>query len=206
MTERPGKGGKRPRRKYTLSPAALAQRRAAAWKTGEHATTALRQAVPPCSRKHCPMSGDDLHNCSVKRQVEASGSALDVCPVRLVADPVTRDRYLTAIRDGKVEGLAELTATTLAGMAHLATSELAKIQDEGLAIPFTVYGPDGSPMDGVKPNPRATPTLQLLDMLGMTASQQAITPKSQGERKRDEGLTGLAELLVRRRQLAEGGA
>lgn len=198
------KRGRGQKGKYTLSPAALAQRRSAAWKHGRDATTALRQVVPPCSAKHCPMAAEDeLHNCSLRRQVVAQGGDLEVCPVHLTLNRDVRERYLAAIRDGKLDGLAELSATALAGMTQLAQRELGQLQTEGLAIPFATFGPEGEAADGVKVNPRAAPTLQLLEMLGHTAAQQAITPKSQGERRRDEGLTGLAELLVRRRQLAD---
>ncbi len=57
-------------------------------------------------------------------------------------------------------------------------------------------------------NPRAANTFQLLRQLGHTAADQAITPKSNGERERDHGL-GLAGRAAwvqqMRRGLADAG-
>lgn len=199
--KRKGKG----ERKYTMSPKALAQRRAAAWKHGERAATALSQAMPPCKRSICPMNEpDEKHNCAVKRQVEAAGGAVDRCPVQIAVNPELRARFVEAIRKGEYEGLAEFTGTLLAGMGELSAQELGRVMDEGLAIDFSTFGPDGEVATGKKTNPRAEPLIKLLEMVGATATQQAITPKSRGEQKRDQGLSELADLLTRRAAITAG--
>src|SRR5215217_8358306 len=73
--EHNGKGG-RPKGK-PLSAKERAQRRAAAVKTGEYATTALAQALPPCKPAVCPNGGTGT--CDVKRAVEAQGGGLSAC-------------------------------------------------------------------------------------------------------------------------------
>lgn len=143
-------------------------------------------------------------NCSLKRQADSKGNEIVRCPLPLVVDESVRQKVVAAIQKGESSALAELTGTLLAGMHMLSAQELQKLLDEGFSIPFTVMSPDGEPIDMVKTNPRAEPTLKLLDMVGATAAQQSITPKSRGEQKRDEGLGELAELLTRRAALASG--
>jgi hypothetical protein len=201
-------GGKRKRRGYTMSPAALAQRHTAAWKTGERAATAFGQALPPCKRSLCPMTEEsgEKGNCSVKRHVEASGGAVERCAVRLVTDDDVRARLVKAIREGDLDGLAELQATLLAAMHGLGTQELAEVIREGLMIESEVFK-DGEPVGTMqRTNPRAEPLLKLLDMLGATAAQQSITPKAVGERKRDEGIGGVLEMYKRRAAIASARA
>lgn len=195
-----------------MSAAARAQRRAAAWKTGQYAATAVAQAFPPCKRSTCPMTDpNEKANCAIKRQVESDGSALAACPVALVYSPDVRERYVAAIENGEARGLAELAGTALAAMQQLAGQELAKVQTEGLAVEAEIFGPDGDTLRQLRANPRAEPLLKLLDMLGFSATHQAITPRATAERKADEGIGSIADFLQRRRQLAaaaalEGGA
>jgi len=195
--------GKRKRRGYTMSPAALAQRRTAAWKTGERAATPMAQALPPCKRSLCPMHDDELKgNCDVKRHAEARGTALERCPVRLVVDQDVREKLVKAIEAGDLTGLAEMQGTLLAAMHGLGRQELAELLQEGLMVQDEVFR-DGESAGVIrKTNPRAEPLLKLLDMLGATAAQQAITPKAAGERKRDEGLGSMLDLYKRRAALA----
>lgn len=209
------------RRKYTVTPEARAQRRAAAraprkrgpaaaaqsrgaaWKTGEHAATALAQAFHPCKRSICPMTDPaEKGNCSVKREADSRGLGVDRCPLPLVVNAELRETYVKAIRTGEFEGLSEFVGTLLAGMGETAAQELGRVMTEGLSVEFDIFGPDGATATGVKANPRAEPLLKMLEMLGATASQQAITPKAAGERKRDEGVGGLLEIYKRRSALA----
>lgn len=189
-----------------MSAAARAQRRAAAWKTGQYAATAVAQAFPPCKRSTCPMTENEKGNCAIKRQVEADGSALAACPVALVYAPDVRERYVAAIESGEARGLAELAGTALAAMQQLAGQELAKVQTEGLAVEAEIFGPDGDALRQLRANPRAEPLLKLLDMLGYSATHQAITPRATAERKADEGIGSIADFLQRRRQLAAAAA
>ena len=176
-----------------LSAKERAQRRAAAVKTGQYATTALGQALPPCKPAVCPNGGTGT--CDVKRAVESRGAGLSACLVSL-GHHDTMEKYLAAIERGDLNGLAELAATSMAGQLALAQSELSTLLQEGLVVQIPVVGrnADGDlevvaerPLE----NPRAANTFQLLRQLGHTAADQAITPRSSGERERDRGL-GLA--------------
>jgi hypothetical protein len=189
--ENKGKGG-RPKGK-PLSVKERAQRRAAAVKTGEYATTALGQALPACKPAVCPNGGTGT--CDVKRAVEAQGGGLSACLVSLGQHDVMQ-KYLAAIQSGDLSGLAELAATSMAGQLALAHGELAVLMHEGLVVQVPIVGrnADGDlEVVAERPveNPRAANTFQLLRQLGHTAADQAITPKASGERERDHGL-GLA--------------
>ena len=185
------KGG-RPKGK-PLSAKERAQRRAAAIKTGEYATTALGQALPPCKPAVCP--NDRTGTCDVKRAVEARGAGLSACLVSL-GHHDTMQKYLAAIERGDLSGIAELAATSMAGQLALAHGELNTLLSEGLVVHVPVVGRNAEgdlEVIAERPieNPRAANTLQLLRQLGHTAADQAVTPKSSGERERDQGL-GLA--------------
>jgi len=189
--ESKGKGG-RPKGK-PLSAKERAQRRAAAIKTGEYASTALGQALPPCKPAVCPNSGTGT--CDVKSAVESRGARLSACLVSLGQHEVMQ-KYLAAIQSGDLSGLAELAATSMAGQLALAHGELAVLMQEGLVtqVPIVGRNADGDlEVVAERPveNPRAANTFQLLRHLGHTAADQAITPKASGERERDHGL-GLA--------------
>jgi len=189
--ESKGKVG-RPKGK-PLSAKERAQRRAAAVKTGEYATTALAQALPPCKPAVCP--NDRTGTCDVKSAVESRGAGLSACLVSLGQHEVMQ-KYLAAIQTGDLSGLAELAATSMAGQLALAHGELAVLMHEGLVVQVPIVGrnADGElEVVAERPveNPRAANTFQLLRQLGHTAADQAITPKASGERERDHGL-GLA--------------
>jgi hypothetical protein len=188
--EHKGKGG-RPKGK-PLSAKERAQRRAAAVKTGEYATTALAQALPPCKPAVCP---NGTGTCDVKRAVEAQGGGLSACLASLGQHEVMQ-KFLAAIQSGDLSGIAELAATSMAGQLTLAHGELAVLMQEGLVVQVPIVGrnADGDlEVVAERPveNPRAANTFQLLRQLGHTAADQAITPKASGERERDHGL-GLA--------------
>jgi hypothetical protein len=176
-----------------LSAKERAQRRAAAVKTGQYATTALGQALPPCKPEVCPNDGKGT--CGVKQAVESRGAGLSACLVSLGHQDVMQ-AYLDAIRTGDLDGLAELAATSMAGQLALAHGELSVLMREGLVVNVPVVGRNAEgdlEVVAERPteNPRAANTFQLLRQLGHTASDQAITPRSSGERERDQGL-GLA--------------
>lgn len=205
--EHKGKGG-RPKGK-PLSAKERAQRRVAAVKTGEYATTALAQALPPCKPAVCPTG---TGTCDVKRAVEAQGAGLSACLVSLGQHDVMQ-KYLAAIQSGDLSGLAELAATSMAGQLALAHGELAVLMQEGLVVQVPIVGRNAEgelEVVAERPveNPRAANTFQLLRQLGHTAADQAITPKASGERERDHGL-GLegraAWVSQMRRGLAAGG-
>ena len=197
--ERASKG----KRRYTHSPASLAQRRAAPWKHGGRAATALTQAVPPCKKSTCCMTDEnEKGNCPVKLAAEAKGQALSACPVALVVNAEVREKFIRAIRDRNIDGLAELSGTGLAGLHGVFERGLEEVTRDGLAVPVSIFGPDGTEGQTIKANPAVEPLLKLGEMLGFTAAQQAITPKSQGEVKRDEGVAGMLAEFKRRSALA----
>jgi hypothetical protein len=197
------KGG-RPKGK-PLSGKERAQRRAAAIKTGEYATTALGQALPPCKPSVCPNGGTGT--CDVKTAVESRGAGLSACLVSLGHQDVM-NAYLTALQTGDLDGLRELAATSMAGQLALAHGELNTLLTEGLVVQVPVVGRNAEgdlEVIAERPveNPRAANTLALLRQLGHTAADQAITPKSSGERDRDRGL-GLAGKLAWVSQMRKG--
>jgi hypothetical protein len=197
------KGG-RPKGK-PLSAKERAQRRAAAIKTGEYATTALGQALPPCKPAVCPNHGTGT--CDVKRAVESRGAGLSACLVSLGHHDVMQ-AYLAAIQTGDLAGLHELAATSMAGQLALAQGELSVLLQEGLVVQVPIVGrnTDGDiEVIAERPveNPRAANTLALLRQLGHTAADQAVTPKSSGERARDHGL-GLAGKAAWVNQMRKG--
>ena len=207
--QQPKNKGGRPKGK-PLSAKERAQRRAAAVKTGEYASTALGQALPPCKPAVCP--NDRTGTCDVKRAVESRGAGLSACLVSLGHHDVMQ-AYLSAIQTGDLNGLAELAATSMAGQLALAHGELNSLLQEGLVVQVPVLGRNAKgdlEVVAERPveNPRAANTFQLLRQLGHTAVDQAITPRSSGERERDQGL-GLAGRAAwvsqMRKGLAGGG-
>lgn len=192
------------KRSYTMSPKAKAQRKGAAWKHGQRAATALTQAVPPCKRSTCPLEGDEKGNCSIKRMADEKEKVIEVCPLPIAIDASTRKAFLDALQNGDLTGLQELVATLFAGMYGFAISEFGELSREGGAISFDIFGPDGNTVTGTKVNPRYEPFLKLMDVLGITAGQQAITPKSAGEKKRDDGIGATLDFYSRRAALAAG--
>jgi hypothetical protein len=120
----------------------------------------------------CPNNGTGT--CGGKRAVEARGGGLS----------------------GDLKGLQELVATSLAAHRPQPVGAALLLQ-EGLTIEQPIVGrtPDGG-TDVIAyrsaENPRAATLLKLLAQIGHTAADQAITPKSSGERSRDEGIGSLA--------------
>lgn len=186
-----------------MSAAALDQRRAAAWKTGERSRSLLTRSVPPCKPTLCPLDDPAERGCcAIKRAMNDQEKSLEVCPVHLVVNEATRAKISAAIQSGNTAEVSDLVATLMAGMHHLSERELAQLIDEGLRIESDVYK-DGEYVGSVaRVNPRAEPLIKLLEMVGATAAQQAITPKAAGERKRDEGIGNLLDVAKRRNAIA----
>jgi hypothetical protein len=197
------KGG--PKRRYTMSPKARAQRRVAARRHGLRASTPLRQVLAACNRRQCPMrdgEGNSAFPCTVRQQAEAQAIPVESCLVQLTTNPELRQRYVDAIRDGKVEGLAEISGTFLAAQSELAAQELGRLKSEGFTIETPILDPEtgqpfldsqGNPITITRKNPRGEHTLKVLEMVGATAAQQAITPKAKAEKGRDEGIKSALE-------------
>ena len=212
---RSSKGGKK-RRRYTMSPKARAQRRVAARKHGLRAATPLRQVLPACNRRQCPLrdpEGGTAYPCGVKKAADEQGMVIESCPLPLAVNPDVKAAFQLAIEKGNPMAVAGLAATSLAAQTELAFAEIEKLRKEGFSIERPILGEANA--EGVPEilgtvsttNPRAFPLLKLLDQLGHTAGQQSITPKSSGERQRDEGIGGFLEAAkaMRRRMTAGGG-
>lgn len=192
------------KRPYTMSAKALARSRGAAWKHGQYAATALTQSVPPCKKSLCPLTDENERGCcAIKRNMDQQGKVLEACPLQLTVNPETRKAFVEAMGSGDLAGMQELVATLFAGLMNLSQDEMAKVLRDGLAIDFDIYNKDGDVVgSGKKVNPAIDPLLKILDSLGVTAAQQAITPKSAGEKKRDDGIGATLDFYARRAALA----
>lgn len=206
------KPGRPPASEKPLSQKEIDQRRGAAWQHGRHAGTALGQAIHPCRPDLCPLPapapapGEEAapngYPCPVRDAATQQNRSLSACPVELVVNDELRAKYIAAL-NGDTKGLQEISATALAGMTALEHSQLAMLLKEGFTYERQLTAKDGTFLGSEQVvNPRAAPTLELAKMLGHTADQQAITPKSRGESDRDQALTKTLDLMRRRTALA----
>lgn len=204
MSEPPDPPRRRGRPKgRPLSEAERAQRRGAAWKHGGRAATPLRRIAHPCRRDLCPMSED--HPCALKEQVDAAGGALEVCLPDMVSHPDLAAKFRAAMEAGDLDALREPYAQSLAGLLHLHSRGLRTLLESGLTAERVLVSKDGDEIGSVPiAHPAAELVIKLGDQLGLTAAQQRITPKSQGEGKRDEGFGALVTFMQERRRALEG--
>ncbi len=195
---------RRGRPKGPCNPRELAQRRTAAWKHGGRAATALRRTVPPCRPDLCPLE-DDAYPCSLKQTLDDEGRVLEVCVVRLVVDSDIQQAYLKAM-DGDHDELRALAAQLVAAQTQLAGEQLSGLLKDGFALEQELFSGEGEKL-GVRKvvNPAAAPTLKLLEMVGMTATQQVLTPKSRGESSRDEAAVDLLGFISGKNRALKGG-
>jgi len=130
-------------------------------------------------------TGEPGYPCALKGQVERAGGAMTVCLPDLATHPEISEAYRRAIVDGDLEALAHINADALAGMHALHRGELRKLLDEGLREDVPIVDKWGDVV-GSRPlaNPRSFPFLELSKLVGVTADQQAATPKARGETQR----------------------
>lgn len=185
-----------------MSPAAKAQRRTAALRTGEHAATPTRRTLPACRKATCP---GQCFPCSLRSDAASRGLALEVCPVALVADSARRDAYLKALADNDRSAIRPLVASKLGLLDQLAEKELDKLADEGLVSEQELFGGDGEALVRKVENPRAKPLFAVLGLLGVDAREQLATPKAASEAKKDEAIGSAASLLDRLISFRAGG-
>lgn len=193
---RPGRPTKKER---PLSPTEIANRRKAAWKTGEHSQAPLGQLVPPCKASTCPL-GEAGYPCDLRRQRDEEGLVTERCAPTFLTDPATLQLVSQALQDEDPTHLQPLVAPLLAGGYELLGRELQTLGREGLAVERQTVSPEGDPLAFLVENPRARPTLDLMKLLGITAADQAVTPKARAQRSRDEGLVDLVDWLATARQ------
>lgn len=192
------------KRKYTMSPAALAQRRGAAHKHGLYAQTAVAQVLPPCRAGTCPLGGDRFP-CSLRAAMDDKGEAVERCPLPLAEDAKVRE-LAQAIREGDPTKLAEGQALALVMAAELRDRGLKALLEEGLSVDKPIYTKDGGLVSSVPiQNPKAYPVLELLKHTGATADQQGVTPKSAAEKQRDVSLGEALSFMARKRKALEEG-
>ncbi len=179
-----------------LSDAELAQRRTAAWKTGEHAQSSLGP-LAPCKKGSCPLE----YPCDTKRARDEKGIATERCAPRMAVDPALHQAFLRARVDGNTDALAPIHALLLSQMTELASGELERLSVEGgFSIVESFYTKDGDLVEKTVENPRGRGALKLLEMIGATADQQQVTPKSRNEGDRDKSAASLFDFLAATRK------
>lgn len=132
--------------------------------------------------------------------------------------------FAEALEQGRPEVLNPTMAEALETLAAIARKNSAALLAEGLAVdsvvmgaegpmtyPVGAIGTDGRDLSGVvvverKTNPLAGPTFKALEMIGATAQDQALTPKSSGEKRRDDSIGGIfAQMVAARERLGIQG-
>jgi hypothetical protein len=138
--------------------------------------------------------------------VEERGGTMHRCAVALATSGDLAAAYHAAIARGDVTALTEANATSLATMRSLFDREAQILSREGLAIDEEVYGKDGPVGTRRVANPRANPVFALLDRLGLTATDNRVTPKSAKEGETVDAISGFLGQVLANKRLAEGGA
>lgn len=185
--------GKKSKRAYTMSPAARAQRRAAAVKTGQHA--ALPGGVAPCKSSTCP--GE--YPCQVKAAATSNGQSLSTCLPAIVGDSALAGKFLAAMQ-GDLGQVRALAAASLALQQQLHDKAGQELLAEGFAIRQRYQTPDGVELEKVIPHPAARPFLGLTAQLGYAAEHWLLTPKARGEEAAQKSLVDLAAFMASTRR------
>lgn len=193
------------KRDYTMSPAARKQRHGAPWQHGGFDSTALGQLMPPCQPSKCP-KGKDGFPCDIRRTADEDGEGIDRCPIYLGKNAGRVTEMAEAFKNGDVDYFCELTALPATIAFAVLNNGLADLLRNGLTIEeVELY--QGEIVDDVvrhKTNPSAKPTIDLLQLLGVTADQMRVTPKSQGEHSVEESFATLADRMAERRKHLDG--
>ncbi len=126
---------------------------------------------------------------------------MEVCLVTFVTDPAVQDAYLKALQ-GDQGALLPLVAQSLASGHQLLDRELkGLLEGDGFALTEDVVSKDGEAIGERRvANPAALPTLRLMELMGATAAQQTVTPKSRAKRGTEEAATDLLGWLHKKRQ------
>ena len=189
-------------RAYTMSEAAIAQRKAAsnspekaksmlgnknAWKTGEHAQGVVRQLFRPCLSS-CPQYPCEL--------IDDGETALgSVCLDK--ADFVRGLHALQkALRDGNLTDFKELSALRLAGGFDILGRLQEDILENGVKCFDEKIGKDGTVIGyGLKPNPSLLALPKLMEVLGVSTAELMISPReiarNKVEKKKAKALSSL---------------
>ncbi len=186
LLERKERREKPKKRRYTLTRKALAQRRRAALKTGEHAELPVNRLAGRISREETPGSP----------AVQVDAELVKLFEQALDGDPKT---------------LRELTAGQMAALVSPFHAELAQLQEEVLAQEVPILDPDGEPLEDENgevicrtiSNPRAEPVLKLAQLLGLSAEQLRLTPKSRSEGELTDATADIRRFMLESFQKTE---
>lgn len=193
------------RRPYTLTPAALAQRKAAAstlakaeamkgnknaWKTGEHAQGLIRQIFRPC-KSTCPQ-----YPCSIVSEGETEPGEACLDKAQFVRSIQAVE---SALKDGKIDDFKAIAAVQIAGGIEVIQRLIADILEDGTVVKSEKWDKEGVVLGYELKNHPALPFLaKLMESMNMTPQDMMITPKALSKQEtEDEGFKGLADVLSR---------
>ena len=198
-------GRKKGSRRSKLTAKERAQRRLAPLKTGEHSTSPpLAAGLLACKSDRCP--NPDGHPCSLRREADERGGALELCLPALLEETDYVDAYMRALTDRDDSSLRELTARNLASQEILFERAMTDLVNNGLVVRIPILSDDGETVLGHhrKVDPSAKVVLgTLASNLGHTRAAQGLTAASKAQQVAGEGLLSLSAILAEK---AEAGA
>ena len=181
------------RRPYTLSEAALAQRRAAssspahaesmkgnrnAWKTGEHAQGFIRQIFRPC-KSTCPQ-----YPCNLIEDGDTRPGSECLDKAEVVRNIAAVQR---AIKNGDLDDFKDIVAVRLGSILDILAKLQEDIHRDGTMIKSQKWGKDGKLLGyEIKPHPSFLAIGDLYKVLNVSPSDMMITPKEIKKNNADE--------------------
>jgi hypothetical protein len=204
------------KRPYTLSEAALAQRRANAqkaseagavsatgpttpegkktvsfnaWKTGQYAQTLIRRHRKPCLST-CP----NFNDCSMIETGKAAPGMECQDKENLVE---TFNIIRNAIESGDLTDLKEILSMLLAKQTHIIADVMDGILQDGAEIILDKYDKDGNVIGhDLKPHPGLLSLSKLMGEAGITFKDMMATPKEITKAGREkDGIKTIADLM-----------
>lgn len=197
------------KRRYTMSPEAMAQRKAAAnspakaeamkgnrnnWKHGLYAQGFVRTFLKPCKSTcgdyPCDLIEDGRTapggECLDKEQVIQTFEAI----MRALSDEDKKTRF---------EALHEIMALHVGGSMQVVRNLLEDVLRDGTILKKNKYSKDGAYLGyEVVPHPSLLTLPKLIDALGLSLSELNVTPKAQSKIEDDEkAAETLASMLSR---------
>ena len=198
------------KRSYTLTEAALEQRRKAsnkstgprteegknassrrnAWKHGQFAQGYILNRVKPC-KSTCPQYPCELVENNSTRP---GGECLDKAAVIQFFSAICE-----AVKDKQYDGFNELAALTIANQINVLHTLMEDIQRDGTMLKKEKHDKEGKYLGyEVVPHPSLLSLIKLSDSLGLTANELMITPKALTKQAdEEEGIKTIADLMSR---------
>ena len=205
-----------PRRPYTMSQAALEQRKRAstsqahadamkgnqnAWKTGEHAQGFIRQIFRPCkstcTQYPCKLieegNTEPGEACLDKEEFMRSLSAMQ-----------------KAVKEGKAEDIKDLAALRISGVWEVVRMLTEDVLTDNTIVKSQKLNKDGDVIGfEVKPHPSLLALGKLVEVSGLTAPEWMVTPrqiaKNDTDEKANETLATLMGKVARIKTTEEKG-